>query len=150
MVGIVNKVYCNSFHFSFHSLQVYSLHFCRKFCKSLSLFKILSPSFIFKWIAVTNDAFEICRNVKLLHPDCSLFLRKLFDTRFSYQHCNFSRACRLVKMAFKTVTRSMEAFRSKTWARKAVCVRTDDALRFSEHIFSPKVFVIRAALGINY
>ena len=150
MLGIVNKVYCNSFHFSFHSLQVYSLHFCRKFRKSLSLFKILSPSFIFKWIAVTNDAFEICRNVKLLHPHCSLFLRKLFDTRFSYQHCNFSRACRLVKMAFKTVTRSMEAFRSKTWARKAVCVRTDDALRFSEQIFSPKVFVIRAALGINY
>ena len=34
-------------------------------------------------------------------------LRKLFDIRFSYKHCNFSRVCLLVKMASKTVTRSM-------------------------------------------
>ena len=34
-------------------------------------------------------------------------LRKLFDIRFSYKHCNFSRICLLVKMASKTVTRSM-------------------------------------------
>ena len=73
--------------------------------------------------------------MKLLQP----FLGKLFDIRFSYKHCNFSRACLLVMMASKTVTGSMEAFRSKTRARKAVCVRTDDALRFSEHSFSPKV-----------
>ena len=33
-------------------------------------------------------------------------LRKLFDIRFStfsYNHCNFSRVCLLVKMASKTV-----------------------------------------------
>ena len=33
--------------------------------------------------------------------------RKLFDIRFSYKHCNFLRVCLLVKMASKTVTRSM-------------------------------------------
>ena len=92
----LNKVYCSSLHFSCHSLQVvYSLHFCRKFRKSPSLFKVLSPSFIFKWIAVSNNAFEIWRNVKLLQP----FLRKLFDIRFSYKHCNFSRPCLLVKIS---------------------------------------------------
>ena len=42
-------------------------------------------------------------------------LRKLFDIRFSYNHCNFSRVCLLVKMALKTVTRSilLTALRSK-------------------------------------
>ena len=34
-------------------------------------------------------------------------LRKLFDIRFSYKHCNFSRDCLLVKMASKTLTRSI-------------------------------------------
>ena len=34
-------------------------------------------------------------------------LRKLFDIRFSSKHCNFSPACLLVKMASKTVTRSI-------------------------------------------
>ena len=34
-------------------------------------------------------------------------LRKLFDIRFLYKHCNFSRVCLLVKMASKTVTRSI-------------------------------------------
>ena len=36
-------------------------------------------------------------------------LRKLFDIRFSYKHCNFSRDCLLVKMASKTliITRSI-------------------------------------------
>ena len=33
-------------------------------------------------------------------------LRKLFDIRFSYKHCNFSYVCLLVNMASKTVTRS--------------------------------------------
>ena len=36
-------------------------------------------------------------------------LRKLFGIRFSYKHCNFSRVCLLVKMASKTVTRSIPA-----------------------------------------
>ena len=31
---------------------------------------------------------------------------EIFDIRFSYNHCNFSRVCLLVKMASKTVTRS--------------------------------------------
>ena len=33
-------------------------------------------------------------------------LQKLFDIRFSYKHCNFSNVCLLIKMAYKTVTRS--------------------------------------------
>ena len=33
---------------------------------------------------------------------------KLFDIRFSYKHCNFSRVCLLVKTASKTVTRSIK------------------------------------------
>ena len=36
----------------------------------------------------------------------SLF-RQLFDIRFSYKRCNFSHVCLLVKMASKTVTRSI-------------------------------------------
>ena len=31
----------------------------------------------------------------------------VFDIRFSYKQCNFSRGCLLVKMASKTVTRSI-------------------------------------------
>ena len=34
-------------------------------------------------------------------------VRKLFDIRFPCKHCNFSRVCLLVKMASKTVTRSI-------------------------------------------
>ena len=34
-------------------------------------------------------------------------LRKLFDIRFPFKHCNFSHVCLLVKMASKTVTRSI-------------------------------------------
>ena len=32
---------------------------------------------------------------------------EFFDIRFSYKHYNFSRVCLLVKMALKTLTRSM-------------------------------------------
>ena len=32
------------------------------------------------------------------------------EIRFSYKHCNFSRVCLLVKMASKTVTRSINSF----------------------------------------
>ena len=54
-------------------------------------------------------------NNSLLMPTSSLtpcllrsnYLRKLFDIRFSYKHCNFSRICLLVKMPLKTVTRSI-------------------------------------------
>ena len=34
-------------------------------------------------------------------------IRKLFDTSFSYKHCNFLHGCLLVKMASKTVTSSI-------------------------------------------
>ena len=34
-------------------------------------------------------------------------LLKLHDIRFSYKHCNFSHVCILVKMALKTLTRSI-------------------------------------------
>ena len=34
-------------------------------------------------------------------------LRRLFDIRFSYKHCIFSRVCLLVEMASKTMTRSI-------------------------------------------
>ena len=37
----------------------------------------------------------------------SIFLRKLFNIRFSYKHCNFSCSCLLIKMASNTVTRSI-------------------------------------------
>ena len=37
----------------------------------------------------------------------TVVLQKLFDIKFSYKHCNFSRVCLLVKMASKTVTRSI-------------------------------------------
>ena len=37
------------------------------------------------------------------------FLRKFFHLRFSYKHCNFSAVCLLVKMASKTMTRSLRA-----------------------------------------
>ena len=37
----------------------------------------------------------------------TVVLRKLFDIRFSYKHCNFSHVCLLVNMASKTVTRSI-------------------------------------------
>ena len=41
-------------------------------------------------------------------------LRKLFDIRFPYKHCNFSRICLLGKMASKTVTRSICLAKYKT------------------------------------
>ena len=40
----------------------------------------------------------------------TVLLRKLFDIRFLYKHCNFSHVCLLVKMASKTVTRSILLF----------------------------------------
>ena len=53
-------------------------------------------------------------------------LRKLFDIRFSYNHCNFSRVCLLVKMASKTVTRSIVQFRTpcceKCFAQKTAVI----------------------------
>ena len=43
----------------------------------------------------------------LLACEQQTHFRKLFDIRFSYKHCNFSRVCPLVKMASKSETRSI-------------------------------------------
>ena len=54
-------------------------------------------------------------------------LRKLFDIRFSYKHCNFSGVCLLVKMASKTVTRSisrqiLECFGCVSWRDRKMTI----------------------------
>ena len=46
-----------------------------------------------------------CRQIYIFFR--TAVLRKLFDIRISYKHCNFSRACLLAKMASKTVTSSI-------------------------------------------
>ena len=48
-------------------------------------------------------------------------LRKLFDIGSSYKHCNFSHVCLLVKMASKTVTRSIVKFYSKNLTKFFTC-----------------------------
>ena len=62
-----------------------------------------TPSFFFS---------KILRSEALVYNSYIFFfrtavLRQLFDIRFSYKHCNFSRVYLLVKMASKTVTRSV-------------------------------------------
>ena len=59
-------------------------------------------------------------------------LRKLFDIRFSYKHCNFSPVCLLVKMASKTVRlrervylQNQFLFSHVLWSH-AICVRLLD------------------------
>ena len=47
-------------------------------------------------------------------------LRKLFDIRFSYKHCNFSHVCLLVKMASKTVTRSIQPAKTAVSPRSSI------------------------------
>ena len=49
-----------------------------------------------------------------------VFKTKLFDIRFSYKRCNFSRGCLLVKMASKTVTRSIRPSNRPvvSWSKK--------------------------------
>ena len=58
----------------------------------------VTPSNVFK---------RILRSEALVYKSSFFFrtavLRKLLDIRFSYNHCNFSRVCLLVKMASKTV-----------------------------------------------
>ena len=57
-VSWIRSYYCNAFPFSFHSLQVYLLHFCRKFRKSLSLFKVLSLFCCKQQIYCCNQRFQ--------------------------------------------------------------------------------------------
>ena len=69
----------------------------RKFKKvGLGLLALVTPSILFS---------RILRSEALVYY--SYFFQKLFDTRFSYKHCNFTRVWPLVKMASKTVTRSI-------------------------------------------
>ena len=56
-------------------------------------------------------------------------LRKLFDKRFSYKHRNFSRVCLLIKMASKTVTRSIWWVTKSGFQNQNFC---SDSLRVSE------------------
>ena len=73
----------------------------RKFKKAvLGLLVHVTPSIFFS---------TMLRREALVYK--SYFVRtailwKLFNIRFSYKHCNFSRVCLLVKMASKTVIRS--------------------------------------------
>ena len=57
---------------------------------------------------------RILRSEALVYKSFFFFrravLRKLFDITFSYKPCNFSRVCLHVKMASKTVTRSITHF----------------------------------------
>ena len=50
-------------------------------------------------------------------------LRKLFDIGFSCKHCSFSRVCLLVKMASKTVTKSIsEAIKEVLKNSPCMCI----------------------------
>ena len=62
-----------------------------------------------KYFSTLEEKFRIsARPCNILYIFFRTFvLRKLFDIRFSSKHCNFSPACLLVKMASKTVTRSI-------------------------------------------
>ena len=72
-----------------------------KHCKPQRNLSTRMPQFFFStilcFVALVYNSFFFFRTA---------FVRKLFDIRFSYKHCNFSRGCLLVKMASKTVTRS--------------------------------------------
>ena len=69
--------------------------------------------------------------VKILFFFRTVVLRILFDITFSYNHCNFSRVCLLVKMASKTVTRSIGnlpfVFTFTDWLERGGNIPTDDA-----------------------
>ena len=54
-----------------------------------------------------------------------VFKRTLFDIRFSYKRCNFSRGCLLVKMASKTVTRSIRPSNRPVvyWSKKKIKIK---------------------------
>ena len=61
---------------------------------------LLSPSFIFTWTAVTNNAFEICRNVSYCSPrncetvvDHREILRKLKGQVHVSAHAHLSKCC---------------------------------------------------------
>ena len=76
----------------------------------LSLLVHITPLIFFSRIARSEALVYKSRSPRLLTNHIffrGAVLRKLFDIRFSYKHCNFSHICLLVKMASKTVTRSI-------------------------------------------
>ena len=67
-------------------------------------------------------------------------LWKLFDIRFSYNHCNFSCVCLLVKMASKAVTRSIFGEPSLSFRK-----RREKSLRLTDSL----VCLIQVSLNID-
>ena len=63
----------------------------------------VTPSNFFRRI-LRSEAFSL----QIIFFFRTAVLQKLFDIRFSYNYCNFSRVCLLVKMASKAVTRSIK------------------------------------------
>ena len=63
-------------------------------------------------------------------------MRKLFNIRFSYKHCNFSRICLLVKMASKTVTRSiLQCMVILIWFGKIILLLDVQHVTFNKNIY---------------
>ena len=62
MILVLEMFLILQYNKGYNSLIVLSEVSLLHFSESLSLFKVLSPSFIFTWTAVTNNAFEICKN----------------------------------------------------------------------------------------
>ena len=92
------------FFFVYKNFSSFRLQFPGKNCRqrygksNTSVWRKLSK--------VTAPKILCCRfSLQLIFFFRTAVLRKLF---FSYQHCNFSGGCLLVKMAFKTVTRSVK------------------------------------------
>ena len=66
--------------------------------------------------------------------------RELFDIRFSYKHCNFSHVCLHVKMASKTVTRSIQPCFFHGGSERLACFELTDAVSFLKKLEVHSVF----------
>ena len=76
-------------------------------------------------VTPSNFFIRILRSEALVYKSYFLstaVLRKLFEIRFSYKHCNFSRVCLLVKMASITVTRSIFILISSIKKTREICL----------------------------
>ena len=71
--------------------------------------------------------------------------KELFDTRFSYNHCNFSRACLLVKMALKTVKWSISSV-LRFLVSEPIILWTDTAFLFKESLVNIYFLISGAGL----
>ena len=85
-------------------------------------------------------------------------LRRLFDTGFSYKHCNFTRACLPVKMASKTVIRPIVSLvRTSLVNEPGKCVKTIAVVyelpkRTQEKLFADQtqsIFCAQSGAGIR-